>query len=240
MTSSINHKTANMVKKQPNQTASLIAINNDAINYLKMGELDESYSLLSEAVATLQRMSLEEQPTKCMPFRPNFQWTDLTDSNADYVFTSSNQSVLPFLFQRFLIVDMPRQREIRANNLCPFGLCLILDYNLALVAHLLGIQKEEYGKSYLHQAMVLYGAVSAHIQSRRCCADYVVLLMGIWNNQGCIYMEWGMEEQASSCLDLLRRLLMSTKASSKKFPGWVFFDLNLVILDQHRSVAAAA
>jgi hypothetical protein len=135
---------------------------------------------------------------------------------------------------------MPRKREIRANNLCPSGLCLILDYNLALVAHLLGIQKEEHGKSYLQEAMVMYGVVSTHIQSRRCCADYVALLMGIWNNQGCIYMELGLEEEASSCLQLLRRLLMSTKASSKNFPGWVFFDLNLVIMDQHRSVATAA
>jgi tetratricopeptide (TPR) repeat protein len=229
-----------MVKKQPNQTVSLIASNNDAITHLKMGELNESYSLLSEAVASLQKMIREEQLPKSTPFRPNFRWTDLTKSNADYVFKSSNQSFLPFLFQRCLIVDMPRKREIRANNLCPFSLCLILDYNLALVAHILGVQKEEYGRAYLQEAKVLYGMVSAHLQSRRCSADYIVLLMGIWNNQGCIYMELGMKEQAKSCLDLLRRLLMSTKASSKKFLGWRYFYLNLVVLEQQRSVAAAA
>jgi tetratricopeptide (TPR) repeat protein len=236
---SIDHKTANMVKKQLNQTASLISDNNDAITYLKMGELNESYSLLSEAAATLQKI-IREQPTKSAPSRLKFQWNDLMYSNADYVFTSSNQTIVPFLFQRCLTVEMPRKREIRANKLCPFGLCSILRYNLALVAHLLGIQKDEHGKSYLQEAKLLYGMVSAYVQSRQCSAAYTVLLMGIWNNQGCIYMELGMQKQANSCLDLLRRLLMSTKVSSKKFPGWRHFYLNLVILEQQRSVAVAA
>jgi hypothetical protein len=91
---------------------------------------------------------------------------------------------------------MPRKRDIRANKLCPVGLCPILHYNLALVAHLLGIQKAEYGKSYLQEANRLYRIVSADIQSRpRCLADSnAVLLMGIWNNQGCIYIELGVEE----------------------------------------------
>jgi hypothetical protein len=232
-----------MVKKQQNHTASLIATNNDAITYLKMGELNESYSLLSEAVASLQTIMIrreEEHRPQSTPFCPNFQWTDLTDSNADYVFKSSNPSVPPFLFQKCIIVDMPTRREIRANKLNPFGLRSILDYNLALVAHLLGIQKDEHGKSYLIEAKARYGMVSAHIRSRRCSADYIVLLMGIWNNQGCIYKELGMEEQANNCLDLLRRLLMSTKASRNKFPGWSFFFLNLAILEQQRLIAAAA
>jgi hypothetical protein len=39
---SVDHKTASMVKKQPNQNASLIATNNDAITCLKLGKLNES------------------------------------------------------------------------------------------------------------------------------------------------------------------------------------------------------
>jgi hypothetical protein len=231
-----------MVKKQPNQTASLIAANNDATAYLMMGELNESYSLLSEAVADLQKMSREEeQPPQRTPFQPNFRWNDLTYPNANYVFKSSEHSGgLPFLFQRCITVAMPRKREIRANKLCPFGLCSILHYNLALVAHLLGIQKAVHGKSYLQEANRLYGMVSAYVLSRRCSADSTVLLMGIWNNQRCIYMELGMEEQATNCLDRLRTLLMNTRASSNKLLGWRFFYLNLVALKKKRSIAAAA
>jgi hypothetical protein len=135
---------------------------------------------------------------------------------------------------------MPRKREIRANKLCPFGLCSILQFNLAQVAHLLGIQKGEYGKSYLQEAKILYDMVSAYVQCRRCSADYTVLLMGIRNNQISIYMELGMEEQATNVLDLLRRLLMSTRPSRNKLPGWRYFYLNLVTLEMRRSVAAAA
>jgi hypothetical protein len=230
-----------MLKKQPNQTASLIAINNDAIVYLMMGELKESYSLLSEAASTLQKMIREEQQAEITPFRPNFQWNDLTHSNANYVFKSSDQRiVLPFLFQRCITVAMPRKREIRANKLSPFGLCPILHFNLALVAHLLGILKDVYGKSYLQEAKMRYGMVSAYVQSRRCSANYMVLLMGIWNNQVNIYMELGMAEQATNVLDLLRRLLMKTRASRNKLPGWRYFYLNLVHLEMRRSVAAAA
>ena len=230
-----------MAKRQPNQAASLAATNNDAIAYLKMGELNESYSLLSEAVISLHKIIREEKPPpKSTPFHPNFQWNDLTYSNTNYVFKSSEQSGLPFLFQRCLTVDIPRKREIRSNNLCPFGLSSILHYNLALVAHLLGIQKAEYGKSYLQEANRLYGMVSAYVLSRRCSANYTVLLMGIWNNQGCIYMEFGMEEQATKCLDRLRKLLMITKAFSNKLPGWKYFYLNLVTLEKQRLVAAAA
>jgi tetratricopeptide (TPR) repeat protein len=233
-----------MVKKQRNQTASLIATNNDAIAYLKMGELNESYSLLSEAVATLQKM-IREQPPESTHVRYNFQWNDLTYSNANCVFKSLDQSSLPFLFQRCLTVDMPtRKREIRANKLCPIGLCRMFHYNLALVAHLLGIKKGESGKLYLQEANRLYGMVSAAIQqSRRLCSSsvgYTVLLMGIWNNQGCVYMELGMDEQATHCLDLLRKLLMSKKASINQLPGWSYFYFNLVTLEKQRLVAAAA
>ena len=230
-----------MVKIQPNKTASLIATNNDAIAYLKMGDLNESYSLLSEAVATLQKL-IHEQPPKSIPFRYNYQWNDLTYSIANYILKPSEQSVLPFLFQRCLTVKMPRKREIRANKLCPFGLCWVVHYNLALVAHLLGIQNAKSGKPYLQEAKRLYGMVCTYVQSRRCSADYtvLVLLMGIWNNQGCIYMELGMDEQASNCLDRLRKLLMKTRASSNSFPGWRYFYLNLYTLEKQRLVAAAA
>jgi tetratricopeptide (TPR) repeat protein len=229
-----------MVKKQPDQTVSLIAANNDAIVYLKMGELEESYSVLSEAVATLQKL-IREQPPKSTPFRYNFQWNDLTNSIARCVFKSSEQSGLPFLFQRFVAIDMPRKREIRANKLCPFGLCWVLHYNLALAAHLLGIQEAKSGKLYLEEAKRLYGMVCTYAQSRRYSADYyTVLLMGILNNQGCIYMELDMEEQANKCLDRLRTLLMNTKESNSTMPGWRYFYLNLVILEKRRLVAPAA
>jgi tetratricopeptide (TPR) repeat protein len=220
-----------MVKKQPNHTASLISDNNDAVIYLQMGELNESYSLLSEAVATLQNMVREQSPHQSSPvLRYSFRWIDLTYSNANHLFESSDQSSIPFLFQKCLTVDMPRKREIRGNQLCPFGLCPILHYNLALVAHLLGIQRAEYGKSYLQEANRLYGMVSTDVQSRRCSADYTVLLMGIWNNQGCIYMELGMEEQATKRFELLRKLLISTRASINQLPGWKGLYLNLAIL----------
>jgi hypothetical protein len=234
-----------MVKEPTNQTVSLIDTNNDAIVYLKMGELNESYSLLSEAVASLQNMIRQHPHPKITPaLRYSFQWNDLTYSNADYVFKSSDQSGgLPFLFQKCLTVDMPRKREIRANKLCPFGLCPILHYNLALVAHLIGIQKAEYGKSYLQEANTLYGMVSADLRSRRCSTSSatVLLLMGVWNNRVCIYVELGMEEhQATRCLDQLRKLLMITRAGSNQLPGWGSLYLNLVILEKKRSVAAAA
>jgi hypothetical protein len=230
-----------METEQPSQTTSLIAANNDAIVHLQIGELNESYSLLSEAVTNLQKMIREQPPKESTAFRPKFQWNDLTYSNANYAFKSSDQSVLPFLFQRCLTIDMPRKREIRANKLCPFGLRSVLQYNLALVAHLLGIKKDECGKLYLQEAKLLYGAVSAYVQSRRpWSAAYTVLLMGISNNQGYIYMELGMGEQVTNCFDLLRRLLMRTRASCNKLPGWWYFFLNLVTLEKQRSVAAAA
>jgi hypothetical protein len=233
-----------MVKEQPNQTTFLIATNNDAVVYLKMGEMNESYSLLSEAVATLEKMIREQPPPQNTPvLRYNLRWNDLTYSNPNLEFESSDRSGLPFLFQRYLTVDMPRKREIRANKLCPSGFLPILHYNLALVAHLLGIQKAEYGRSYLQKANRLYGMVSAALKSRRCSAGSAseVLLMGIWNNQGCISVELGMEEQqATQILDLLRKLMMSTRASRDQLPGWRYLYLNLVILEKQRSLAAAA
>jgi tetratricopeptide (TPR) repeat protein len=229
-----------MVKTELDQTASLIANNNDAIAYLKMGELNESYSLLSEAIVALQKL-IREQPPKSTTFRFKFRWNDLRHSIANYVLKSSEQqSGLLFLFQKCLTVDMPRKQEIRDNKVCPFGICWILHYNLALVTHLLSIKKAEYGKSYLPEAERLYGIVSTHVQSRRCSADYAVLLMGIWNNQGCIYLESGMEEHAASCLDRVRILLKSTRPWRNKLPTWRYFYLNLVILEKQRSVAAAA
>jgi hypothetical protein len=42
--------------QQQNQTTSIIAINNDAVYFLKIGELNESYSLLSKAIALLYKI----------------------------------------------------------------------------------------------------------------------------------------------------------------------------------------
>jgi hypothetical protein len=237
-----------MVKEQPIQTASLIATNNDAVIYLQMGQLDESYSLISEAVATLQNMIREHQrptPERSPVLRYNFRWIDVTAYlNANDGFESSNQESIPFLFQRCLTIDMPRRREIRANRLCPLGRFPILHYNLALVAHILGIQKAEYGKSYLQEANRLYGLVSAYVHSGRFSAGSAaaVLLMGIWNNRGCIYIELGIEEhEATQILDVLRKLLMSTRASSnQQLPGWRYLYLNLVIMETQRTVPNAA
>jgi hypothetical protein len=71
-------------------------------------------------------------------------------------------------------------------------------------------------------------------------AGYTVLLMGIWNNQGCICMELGMEEQATQRFDLLRKPLMSTRASSNQLPGWRHLHVNLTIIEKQRLVTAAA
>jgi hypothetical protein len=202
-----------MVKEQqPNQTASLIATNNDAVIHLQMGQLDESHSLISEAVATLQNMIREQPPPpESSPvLRCDFRWIDLTaHSNANDGFESSDQNGLPFLFQRCPRVDMPRRQEIRANRLCPFGLFPILHHNLALVAHVLGIQKAEYGKACLQEANRMYGMASAYVRSRRFSADSAAaaLLMSIWNNQGCIYIELGVEEhEATHVLDVFAAL----------------------------------
>jgi hypothetical protein len=82
--------------------------------------------------------------------------------------------------------------------------------------------------------------VSTDVQSRRRSAFYAALLNGIWNNDGCICMELGMEEQATNCLGRLRKLLMSTRTSSNQLPGWRHVHFNLVILEKLRSVADAA
>jgi hypothetical protein len=74
---SIDHKTASMAKKQPNQTAFLIATNNIAIVYIHIGELNESYSLLSEAVTNLQKIIREQPPNKARLFVLSFSGTIL-------------------------------------------------------------------------------------------------------------------------------------------------------------------
>jgi hypothetical protein len=56
---------------------------------------------------------IQEQPPKCTPFvDSNFRWNDLTYSNANYVFESSDQSGLFVSLSKIMsnTVDMPRKR----------------------------------------------------------------------------------------------------------------------------------
>jgi hypothetical protein len=75
-----------------------------------------------------------------------------------------------------------RKREIRADKLCLlFGLFPILQYDLALVALHLSVFKKPDMASRISKKLIGCTGWSLPVGSA------TALLMGIWNNQGCIY-----------------------------------------------------
>jgi hypothetical protein len=113
-----------------------------------------------------------------------------------------------------------------------------MKYNLALATHLLGIESGARGRAYLTEAYNLYESMKQKVEAKTSSEYNSMLLMGILNNQGCIYHQLDMDAQASECLRRVHSVMLS-KPGIQKFPRCHCFFLNIMLL-KRSSIAAAA
>jgi tetratricopeptide (TPR) repeat protein len=237
----------------------IVDLNNDSIAYLKLGEPQEAYRLLSEALDLLQESASLRQPG-VMPTRNGygFQWKDVgVGIGSTNTCLARNPKQQPsaaatgasadaetqgfFLFRKGLSIQMPTKRELRREIFCPFGLLWALNYNLALTCHILAIGKDDSTRNNLfREALQLYDFVLSYLEQQKPTLHFTILLMGVLNNKGFIYQELGLTEDERCCFSVLKCLLESTQKTNGALGWWRHFHLNILSLEQQGNFAAAA
>ena len=255
-----------MTRKYPRNPhlVDIVDLNNDSISYLKWGEPEEAYKLLSEALDLLQLSSSTQKPGQGirMPTRNGygFQWRDVgtacfstVDSTADPRSDCAKSSTPPpstcvdteshgfFLFHKGLSIQMPSKKDLRREVFCPFGLLWALNYNLALTCHMLALGRSGIPRqNLLREALQLYDFVLSYLQQQRPSLHFTILLMAILNNKMFLCQDLSMEEDERCCFSVLKSLIDSTKKTNASLSWWRHFYLNIFSLEQQGALAAAA
>lgn len=230
-----------------------IPLNNDALACLKIGELSEAYSLLNEASITLKKAIANEgesSPFPCYASTPVCGSYYRYDNISNQVLEKNNSGLSNYqfgsssLFLHGVLIDSDIPLDTEESSLD--RIWLIVNYNLALVAHLVGIHlfasNKSQGMKYVERAYQLYKTVRRAIET---CffQNFGMLFMAVLNNQACICTELGMIEHASVYWSRLSSQLDAISQESSKNSmiehSCSRFSLNLFIFRGVNSAAAA-
>ena len=232
-----------------------IPLNNDALVFLKIGELAEAYSLLNEASITLKKAIEDEgtvSPFPCCSYSSKppcgsyFIYDDLSClvEKDNMGIPSSYQFGSSSLFLHGVLIDSDIPLGTQESSLD--RIWLIVNYNLAVAAHLLGIHlfasKKPAGRQYLERSYQLYKTVRRAIET---CffQNFGMLFMAVLNNQACICTDLGMIDHASIYWSKLSSQLDAISEESSKNSmiehSCNRFSLNLFIFRGVKSAAAA-
>jgi hypothetical protein len=228
-------------------------LNNYAVANLKIGKLAEAYSLLNEASITLKKAILEEGESFPFPCYPSnlpcgsyYKYDDLSNQvekdNVGLPFNYQFESSSLFLYGLLIDSDIPLGTEESSLD----RIWLIVNYNLALTAHLLGIhlvaRNKPTGMQYLERAYQLYNTLHRAIET---CffQNFGMLFMAVVNNQACICTDLHMIEHASVYWSKLSAQLEAISEESSKNSmiehSCNRFSLNLFIFRGVKASAAA-
>jgi hypothetical protein len=233
-----------------NRIAECALLNNDALIYLKMGEANEARTLLTESISHLTFVRQQEEahnriaPYKCQHTRCGYKWEDLEDAVTNNVITqSSNQGNIPFVFLKGLSIIISESAEPCEESILPSSLWAVVNYNLALVSHIYGLQLGENGRRYIEQSYSLYKTVGDAIIEGGLYQNpsFRLLHLGVVNNQACICHQSGLFTLASTHWTSLRAELDETvsKWSCGSTSECRSILMNIMILERDTQAAAA-
>jgi hypothetical protein len=259
-TTSANEETSRQDKTQ--QLEECVQLNNDALVYIKIGETTESHALLQEASSILQKAIQQQQQQDNAIIRQfgvdspkdyygrYFKWQDVSSTlSTDDV--SSPKSFSLFLQGLWIKSGMP----LNTVATDPRGLAtiwLVVQFNLALSCHLLGIQRfgSKPGVRNSQQACQLYKTIHLALDDSwpiipKSSGFGMLLLAAVLNNKACIYSEFEMLEPASRCWSIFSTALdtvikNSLGSNTNGQLQHIYFRLALNVSMFRGSVAAAA
>jgi tetratricopeptide (TPR) repeat protein len=230
-----------------------IPLNNDALIYLEMGEVQESYKLLKEASSLLQRAIHAENTStsschSIKPFSGNYyKWKNLSYMAETFLDPSSANLQIGSSCLFFYALWIEQQIPLGTADSNLARIWLIVNYNLALATHLLAMQHlgkhPPRGMRYLQEADRLYKTVQQAIET--CCFQHFgMVALAVLNNQACMFTELGMRSQASSYWTRLCSELYSVSKESRMRNSTLYqqcqrFSLNLCIFRGTNTATAA-
>jgi tetratricopeptide (TPR) repeat protein len=241
------------------QLEECVQFNNDALVYIKIGETTEAHSLLQEASSILQKAIRQQQeqdsaatrqpPVDSKDYGSYFKWQDLSST----IPTDDISSPIPYsLFLQGLWINSGMPLNTVATDVRGLAtIWLVVQFNLALSCHLIGIQcfESELGMRNSQQACQLYNTIHLALDSSwpsiPKSSDFrMLLLAAALNNKACIFSEFDMFELASRYWSrfstALDTMIKNSLASSTTGQLRIYFRLALNVSIFRGSIAAAA
>lgn len=195
-----------------------IQLNNAGIDHLRHGRLDEAYAVLSLASKLNQEesydASVDESGLYCNQWISVSHVIDAVESATTLSSSSCRQEKQKQarlnMFPCCLRIDQREQSNMegrisdqrRDEAVFTSRLDWIIEYNLALVSQLLGIVFG--GVYFLNEAHNLYDQIGRDMlewHDYSATLDIALLLIAIYNNEGCIYHQMGINDLASFYID---------------------------------------
>jgi hypothetical protein len=182
------------------QLEECVQLNNDALYYIKIGEIAEAHELLHEAESILQKMMIQQQRdigTTCqfdVDYERYFKWMDVSSVLATNDL-SSPRSFSLFLHGVWIDSGIPLS-TVSTDERGLASIWLIVQFNFALSCHLLGIQRLSRSRSDVsnsQQVCQLYQMIQLALDSwpiiPKSSEFGMLMLVAVLNNQACIYSE---------------------------------------------------
>jgi hypothetical protein len=187
-------------------------LNNVGVDHLMHGRLDEAYAVLSLASKLNQEESYDSIAFEECGVYCN-RWLSLSHviDAIEVATCQEGKETRLNIFPCCLSIEKREQEgkdeacipdELRNHAVYTSRLDWIIEYNLALVAQLLGVIYG--GIPILAEAHHLYEQIGRDIlewYDYSATLDMALLLIAIYNNQGCIYHHMGIDDLASFYID---------------------------------------
>jgi hypothetical protein len=192
-------ETSQEVKTQ--QLEECVQLNNDALYYIKIGEIAEAHELLHEAESMLQKMMFQQQRDIAttssqfdVDFERYFRWTVVSSMLATNDL-SSPRSFSLFLHGVWIDSGIPLS-TVSTDDRGLASIWLIVQFNFALSCHLLGVQRLTGSRSDVsnsRQVCQLYQMIQLALDSwpiiPKSSELGMLMLAAVLNNHACIYSE---------------------------------------------------
>lgn len=218
-------------------------LNNLGIDHLRHGRLDEAFSVLSLAAILNENESYDSLIEDC-PIYCN-QWQNIAhviQAVEAATVSSFPQDVKLSIFPCCLTIQKPCtivSDKCRDQVVFTSRLDWIIEYNLALVAQLLGTLHGDV--KLLEQAHNLYDQLGKDIlewHDYSTTVDIALLLIAIYNNEGCIYHVMGVNDLACFYMDRVS-VIYSGCANLEANPICRTFEDNCPAMRTHDCAPAA-
>lgn len=194
------------------QQLSPIGLSNMALQRMEAGDFESAHKMLRVAVnilvTTIPATAINGNDTN-IAREIRFSWSDYLPTHPKLSKINEEQQIDTFIYLKGMFVS----DHSNPNNKSSIGEAkVVIIYNAALAAQLLGIKKSE--SALLKQAQALYHLARSVLRKRRELGDWSLLCskyffhMAILNNFGAVSFQLTEYDISKSCFERLKKNLM--------------------------------
>jgi hypothetical protein len=226
-----------------------IELNNLSVGYLKKGDMAKAFELISKASQVVMKGVSVHRHADAGSDVFRFHWEDCSKARMAMnekrnslkgVESSSWEGSTPYLFLRGLRITINFESDVSNEDIeaaCACSFAWVIWFNQAMICSIIGTMLNERGNRLLELSFDLYRRVLIRIEAEEPSKHWNTLLMGVLNNQACIYNDFQMFLEMRERLELLAGTILASKEIDQDERR--DFCLNLQVLGSRHLAPAA-